>query len=93
MPGHDDVFADDISGFRAAPRGPGAFPGGPAVQLWLFRNRAQAAEHTMRERRAVSRTKARVNGQTNGHSTQAVGIDDLTGVWNRAGFIAAANPM
>jgi diguanylate cyclase (GGDEF)-like protein len=47
----------------------------------------------MRERRAVSRTKARVNGQTNGHSLPAVGIDELTGVWNRAGFIAAATPM
>jgi diguanylate cyclase (GGDEF)-like protein len=41
----------------------------------------------------VSRTKARVNGQTNGHSPQAAGIDELTGVWNRAGFVAAATPM
>ena len=45
----------------------------------------------------MSRTKARVNGQTNGHSNghspQAVGIDELTGVWNRGGFVAAATPM
>jgi len=47
----------------------------------------------MRERRVVSRTKARVNGQTNGHLPDAVGIDELTGVWNRAGFVAAATPM
>jgi diguanylate cyclase (GGDEF)-like protein len=47
----------------------------------------------MREKRVVSRTKARVNGQTNGHAREVVGMDDLTGVWNRAGFVAAANPM
>jgi len=47
----------------------------------------------MRERRVVSRTKTRVNGQANGHTSETVGIDDLTGVWNRAGFVAAATPM
>lgn len=47
----------------------------------------------MRERRVVSRTKTRVNGQANSHAPQAVGIDELTGVWNRAGFVAAATPM
>ena len=35
------------------------------------------------------RNKAR----TNGHSKETVGIDKLTGVWNRAGFVAAATPM
>jgi diguanylate cyclase (GGDEF)-like protein len=34
-----------------------------------------------------------VNGQANGHLPDAVGIDELTGVWNRAGFVAAATPM
>jgi diguanylate cyclase (GGDEF)-like protein len=34
-----------------------------------------------------------VNGQANGHTSETVGIDDLTGVWNRAGFVAAATPM
>jgi diguanylate cyclase (GGDEF)-like protein len=37
----------------------------------------------------VIRNKAR----TNGHAKQTVGIDNVTGVWNRAGFIAAATPM
>jgi GGDEF domain-containing protein len=37
----------------------------------------------------VIRNKAR----TNGHNTEKVGADDLTGVWNRAGFVAAASPM
>ena len=30
---------------------------------------------------------------TNGHTRERAGIDDLTGTWNRAGFIAAATPM
>jgi GGDEF domain-containing protein len=30
---------------------------------------------------------------TNGRTRQKPGIDDLTGVWNRAGFVAAATPM
>jgi GGDEF domain-containing protein len=29
----------------------------------------------------------------NGDTQQTVGLDDVTGVWNRAGFIAAAKPM
>jgi GGDEF domain-containing protein len=37
----------------------------------------------------VIRNKAR----TNGHTRQTVGIDKLTGAWNRAGFIAAATPI
>ncbi len=35
------------------------------------------------------RSKAR----SNGHTRETVGVDELTGVWNRAGFVAAANPM
>ena len=35
------------------------------------------------------RNKAR----TNGHTRQTAGIDKLTGVWNRPGFVAAATPM
>jgi diguanylate cyclase (GGDEF)-like protein len=31
--------------------------------------------------------------RTNGHNRDTIGIDELTGVWNRAGFIAAATPM
>jgi diguanylate cyclase (GGDEF)-like protein len=31
--------------------------------------------------------------RTNGHSSQKAGLDELTGVWNRDGFIAAATPM
>ena len=31
--------------------------------------------------------------RTNGHTRPIVGIDELTGVWNRAGFVAAATPM
>ena len=31
--------------------------------------------------------------RTNGHTTEKAGIDELTGAWNRAGFIAAATPM
>jgi GGDEF domain-containing protein len=38
-------------------------------------------------------TKSRANGQTNGHAAQTVGIDELSGAWNRAGFVAAANPL
>ncbi len=50
------------------------------------------------------RTKSRSNGY-NGHnsqngqggnqgqSRQPAGIDELTGVWNRAGFVASATPM
>jgi diguanylate cyclase (GGDEF)-like protein len=30
---------------------------------------------------------------TNGHTGEKIGIDGLTGVWNRAGFVAAATPM
>jgi diguanylate cyclase (GGDEF)-like protein len=30
---------------------------------------------------------------TNGHTREKVGIDELTGVWNRAGFIAASLPL
>jgi diguanylate cyclase (GGDEF)-like protein len=37
----------------------------------------------------VIRNKARANG----HAKESVGIDKLTGVWNRGGFIAAATPM
>jgi diguanylate cyclase (GGDEF)-like protein len=37
----------------------------------------------------VIKNKAR----TNGHTTEKAGIDDLTGLWNRAGFVAAATPM
>ena len=51
----------------------------------------------MREKPVVSRTKSRSNGQTNGqangHARPVAGIDELTGVWNRAGFVAAATPM
>ena len=35
------------------------------------------------------RNKAR----TNGHTRETVGLDKLTGVWNRAGFVAAATPL
>ncbi len=46
----------------------------------------------------------RTKGQTNGHNVQIAekvqsgprpraGVDELTGVWNRAGFVAAATPM
>jgi GGDEF domain-containing protein len=35
----------------------------------------------------------RTEPKTNGHSRQTVGIDELTGVWNRAGFAAAASPV
>ncbi len=35
----------------------------------------------------------RTKPKTNGHSRETVGIDDLTGVWNQAGFIAAATPI
>jgi GGDEF domain-containing protein len=35
----------------------------------------------------------RTEPKTNGHSRQTVGIDELTGVWNRAGFVAAASPV
>jgi GGDEF domain-containing protein len=31
--------------------------------------------------------------RTNGHTRQKPGIDELTGAWNRAGFVAAASPM
>lgn len=41
----------------------------------------------------MARTKARANGQTNGHASPAVGIEELSGAWNRAGFVAAANPL
>jgi diguanylate cyclase (GGDEF)-like protein len=37
----------------------------------------------------VIRNRAR----TNGHTSEKVGVDELTGAWNRAGFIAAATPM
>ena len=30
---------------------------------------------------------------TNGHTREKPAIDELTGTWNRAGFIAAATPM
>ena len=30
---------------------------------------------------------------TNGHTREKVGIDELTGVWNRPGFIAASLPL
>lgn len=35
------------------------------------------------------RNKAR----TNGHTRTKAGLDELTGVWNRPGFVAAATPM
>jgi GGDEF domain-containing protein len=35
----------------------------------------------------------RTKPKTNGSNRQTVGIDDLTGVWNRPGFIAAASPI
>ena len=31
--------------------------------------------------------------RTNGHTREKPGIDDLTGAWNRAGFVAAATPL
>jgi len=31
--------------------------------------------------------------RTNGHTSETVGLDPLTGVWNRTGFIAAATPV
>jgi len=35
----------------------------------------------------------RTNARTNGHTSESVGFDALTGVWNRSGFVAAATPM
>ena len=34
-----------------------------------------------------------ITERTNGHTRDKVGFDELTGVWNRAGFVAAATPM
>ncbi|HEV7527002.1 MAG TPA: diguanylate cyclase, partial [Acidimicrobiia bacterium] len=31
--------------------------------------------------------------RTNGHTGQRAAVDELTGTWNRAGFVAAATPM
>jgi len=31
--------------------------------------------------------------RTNGHVRESVGLDALTGVWNKSGFLAAATPM
>jgi GGDEF domain-containing protein len=36
---------------------------------------------------------ARTNAPANHDPVASVGLDELTGVWNRAGFIAAATPM
>ncbi len=31
--------------------------------------------------------------RSNGHTHETVGVDELTGAWNRAGFVAAATPL
>ena len=39
------------------------------------------------------RNNTRTNGHANETTRQKAGIDELTGVWNRAGFVTAATPM
>jgi GGDEF domain-containing protein len=38
-------------------------------------------------------TEAETNARANRYPAAKAGLDELTGVWNRAGFIAAATPM